>query len=108
MSSKTIVVMEDDTDGSAASETVEFAIDGVTYTIDLSDKNAQKLRDGLEKYIAAARQSGGSKRTTRRRVAATNVDLKAVRAWAASRGLKVSGRGRVSADIVNQFRAAGN
>ena len=43
MSSKTIIVMEDDTDGSEASETVEFAIDGVTYTIDLSDKNAQKL-----------------------------------------------------------------
>ena len=42
----------DDLDGSEASETLEFALDGVSYQIDLSSANANKLRDGLAKTIA--------------------------------------------------------
>ena len=41
MSSKVLVVLEDDLDGSKASETVTFAIDGTQYEIDL---NEQTLR----------------------------------------------------------------
>ena len=44
MSSKVLVVLEDDLDGSKASETVTFAIDGTQYEIDLNEQNAQKLR----------------------------------------------------------------
>jgi uncharacterized protein (DUF4415 family) len=31
-----------------------------------------------------------------------------VRAWAAGQGIEVSARGRIKADVVEQFRAAGN
>jgi uncharacterized protein (DUF4415 family) len=31
-----------------------------------------------------------------------------VRAWAAGRGIEVNARGRIKADVVEQFRAAGN
>jgi hypothetical protein len=44
MASRTIVLLEDDVDGSEADETIEFGIDGTTYAIDLSDPNANKLR----------------------------------------------------------------
>jgi hypothetical protein len=42
-----IVQFVDDLDGSVASGTVEFALDGKDYAIDLSDENAAKLREVL-------------------------------------------------------------
>jgi hypothetical protein len=36
------------------------------------------------------------------------VDLKAVRAWAASNKTELSSRGRVPANVIEQYRAAGN
>lgn len=48
MAKKVTVTLVDDFDGSgAADETVEFGLDGVTYEIDLSTKNATKLRGDL-------------------------------------------------------------
>ena len=45
MAKKVTVTLIDDVDQeSAADETVEFGIDGVTYEIDLSDDNAANLR----------------------------------------------------------------
>lgn len=40
MAQITVVVLEDDLDGSAAAETVTFALEGVSYEIDLSTANA--------------------------------------------------------------------
>ena len=47
MALKTIVTVVDDLTGEESEDisTVEFALDGVDYTIDLTDKNAQELRD---------------------------------------------------------------
>ena len=45
MARRTIVQLEDDIDGTKADETVTLGFDGATYELDLSDKNAQKLRD---------------------------------------------------------------
>jgi hypothetical protein len=106
MASRTIVLLEDDVDGSKADETIEFGIDGTTYAIDLSGSNAKKLRGALDSYINKARKVSG-KRTTSRKASST-VDLKAVRAWAASNGIELSGRGRVPASVLEQYRSAGN
>ena len=35
-------------------------------------------------------------------------DPAAVRAWANGQGIEVNARGRIKADVVEQFRAAGN
>jgi hypothetical protein len=43
----------DDIDGGEADETITFALDGTQYEIDLSGKNAAKMRDGLARYIGA-------------------------------------------------------
>src|SRR5262245_56987118 len=64
MAKKVTVSLIDDVDGeSIADETIEFAIDGVSYEIDLSPANAAKLRDGLEVWVSNARRVSGRRRT---------------------------------------------
>jgi hypothetical protein len=60
MAKQTIVKLTDDLDGSNADETVEFAIDGKVFQIDLSKKNAAALRRALQPYMEAGRQTGRS------------------------------------------------
>ena len=62
MAQKVHIVLEDDLDGSDATETVTFGLDGTTYEIDLNDKNAGKLRDALAPYVGHARGVGGPRR----------------------------------------------
>ncbi len=108
MAQKTMVVLEDDIDGGGADETVRFSLDGVSYEIDLSDKNAAKLRDDFAKYTGQGRRLGGRSARGRgagNRGAGRNRSAQ-VREWARSQGLKVSDRGRIPADILNQYEAA--
>ena len=51
-------MLVDDLDGGDADETVKFALDGVQYEIDLSKKNATKLRDAFAPYLGAATKVG--------------------------------------------------
>jgi hypothetical protein len=56
MAQKTIVQLIDDLDGTSSDsiETVTFGLDGVVYEIDLSDDNAEALRDNLSEFITSA------------------------------------------------------
>jgi hypothetical protein len=116
MAQRQVVELIDDLDGKVLvdhGETVTFALDGVDYEIDLSDKNAARLRGALAPYVAAGRdksgrRSGGRSARGPVRKADTIVDTRAVRAWAAAHGIQVSSRGRIPADVIAQFRAAGN
>src|SRR5258708_39169493 len=63
MAKKVTVTLVDDFDGEgAADETVEFGLDGVSYEIDLSNKNASKLRNDLKLWVDAGRRVGGRRR----------------------------------------------
>jgi hypothetical protein len=106
MAQKVHIVLEDDLDGSPASETVSFGLDGKTYEIDLNEKNAAKLRDALAAYVGAARSTGG--RRGARKTNATNLGPSAreVRDWARSNGYDVPDRGRIPADVRAAFDAA--
>ena len=106
MASKTTVELVDDLDGKVAAETVTFGLDGRTFEIDLSEKNAKALRDDLAPFVDAARTVGGTRRRAVR--VETAVDTRAVRAWAASNGIKLSPRGRIPTDVIQQYRNAGN
>ena len=102
MAQRVVVTLEDDIDGGEAAETVSFALDGVSYEIDLSEANASKLRDDLASWIGHARRAGGRKSTsTARRGGGSRGgrDLSAIREWARKNGHTVSDRGRISADI---------
>ncbi|PLW71356.1 hypothetical protein C0036_18285, partial [Streptomyces sp. DJ] len=65
MAQKVQVLLVDDLDGVEADETVTFALDGVTYEIDLTTANADKLRGLLNPYVEKGRKTGG--RTARGR-----------------------------------------
>lgn len=101
MAQRVVVTLEDDIDGGEAAETVSFALDGVSYEIDLSEDHASKLRDEFATWIGHARRAGGRKSTTpaRRSGGRGGRDLSAIREWARENGHKVSDRGRISADI---------
>jgi hypothetical protein len=102
MAQRVNIVLEDDLDGSPADETVTFALDGVTYEIDLNDSNAAKLRDAMAPYIGHARRSTGRRSTGRGRTpsgTAAKRDLADVREWARRNGHQVSERGRISAEV---------
>ena len=107
MVSRTTVEILDDVDGKPAAETVTFGLDGREFEIDLSEKNAKALRKALAPWASSARRVGGRKARAAA-VAATGVDTKAVRAWAADNGLEISTRGRISGDVLEQYHAAGN
>ena len=59
MAQKVQVILVDDMDGGSADETVSFSLDGVSYEIDLSTKNAAAFRDSLAQYVGTARKVGG-------------------------------------------------
>lgn len=99
------VVMTDDLDGSPAAQTVMFGFDGVTYEIDLSERNRARLQQDLAPYVAAGRRVSRSRgRADRQPV--PRADRAAVRAWAKDHGLQVSERGRISAEVIGQYEAA--
>ena len=110
MATKTEVRLVDDLTGEAADTTVRFSLDGTSYELDLSDKNAGEMRKSFAKYVGAARKVSGAGRRGGRasKPAFLEVDPAAVRAWAAGQGIAVSPRGRISKDVVEQYRAAGN
>ncbi|MEV0850397.1 Lsr2 family protein [Streptomyces sp. NPDC049954] len=104
MAQRVVVTLYDDTDGKEAAETVTFGIDGKSYEIDLSQTNAEKLREALEPYVAAGRKRSASGRAYRRTAVAA--DPAAVRAWARSHQLEVPQRGRIPKKVYEAFEAA--
>jgi hypothetical protein len=100
MAQKVITTLEDDLDGSEASQTVLFALDGKSYEIDLSDENNAKLREALAPYIGKGRRVGGGRATVRRMGSGKPADdSQAIREWARANGDQVSDRGRVPGPI---------
>ena len=55
MAERIQVDLVDDIDGSPAKHTVTFALDGVTYEIDLNEGHERELRTVLDRYLKAAR-----------------------------------------------------
>ena len=110
MASKTQVTLIDDIDGATAAETIGFSLDGKHYEIDLSARNAGMLRKLVEPYAGAGRRLTSPRRGRGRpyRQVPTAVDPAAVRAWAIANDYEISSRGRVSAAIIEEYRAAGN
>ena len=114
MAQKVQILLVDDIDGGEASDTVEFGLDGVTYEIDLSESNAQALRDQLAPYISEGRKVSGRRRqgsaggrSARGRGSANGEPAAAeVREWARSNGYEVPDRGRVSAEVKEAYAAA--
>ena len=122
MAQKTIVTLIDDLTGEEAEDisTVEFALDGVSYEIDLDEKNNTALRDALADYLAVARKTGGRRSSgPRRRSAGTAAPRttspggydretsRQIRAWAKTQGFEVADRGRVPSNVIEAWESRG-
>ncbi len=105
MAQKVQIILEDDLTGGAADETVTFALDGTTYEIDLSTKNAAALRDAFAPYVGHARKVGRAGKAAKK---STQLGASAgeIRAWAKSNGFDVPERGRIPANVREAFDAA--
>jgi Lsr2 len=111
MAKQVITLLTDDLDGGEADRTVEFGLDGVNYTIDLSEKNAGKLRKALDPYLTVATRvgrSGSDARGGRRGAAvstgrASRDQNQAIREWAGKNCYEVSERGRIPSSIVEAY-----
>ena len=109
MAQKVNIVLVDDIDGSDATETVTFGLDGTTYEIDLNDTHAAALRDALATYVGHGRKVGAGPRRSGRKSAASSTSgpsAKEIRDWARSNGHDVPDRGRVSAEVREAYDAA--
>lgn len=106
MAQKVEVRLIDDLDGSEATQTVLFALDGKSYEIDLNDDHNTTLREALAPFVGAARKVGGGRMPSVRRIGSTasTRDLAAVRTWARANGWPdLGGRGRVPDEILNAY-----
>lgn len=111
MAQKVVVQLVDDLDGTEADDisTVAFALDGVSYEIDLTERNAENLRGDLEPYVGAARRIGGRARrgtTITGATPANREQTRAIREWARKNGFDMSDRGRIPGNVLEAFEAA--
>lgn len=112
MAKETVVRLIDDLDGSVLETegtTVEFAIEGRTYEIDLSPDNLNGLRKALEPYVSAGRPvrtKAGAPMVRRSRASARTDRQTAVRDWARQNGYTVGERGRLPGDVLAAYEAA--
>lgn len=108
MAQKVQVVLVDDLDGGQADETVSFALDGVSYEIDLSAQNAAALRDAFATWVGHGRRVGGRSRSTARRpgsARASSGQSQEIREWARANGYTVNERGRIPAEVKAAYDA---
>lgn len=111
MSKRVVVELIDDLDGKPIDDTegggtVQFALQGRQYELDLSASNLAKLENAVAPFIEVARTSktsGSSPHTPRRRKSTT--ELAEIREWARKQGISVSGYGRVPADVRAAYAA---
>ena len=116
MARKVQVILSDDLDENVpADETVSFSLDGTNYEIDLSERNAQELRDAFSRYVQAARKvgrgsgrasGGGRSRATGGGGRMDREQAGAIRDWARKNGHQVSDRGRIPASVVEAYEGA--
>ena len=110
MAKKTLIQLVDDFSGDSISDgegrTVRFAFDGAEYEIDLTNEHVSEFAETLERYVRASRRVSGRRKTGGTAVrSGGSSDTAAIREWAESQGLKVASRGRISADIVEQYKS---
>lgn len=111
MAQKVLVELVDDLDGTATRDirTVEFSLEGVSYEIDLTEHNANRLRTAVAEYVASARRTGGRRKHNPSspkqptRSTANPEQSKAIRDWARRNGFDLADRGRIPSSVIEAF-----
>jgi hypothetical protein len=82
---------------------VSFSLDGTACEIDLSTRNAEKLRKEMAPFVEHARKASTRGGRRRARAGPGRERSAEIRAWAKQQGYKVSKRGRIPASVVEQY-----
>jgi len=110
MATRQVVEFIDDLDQTLIEDgggTHTFSLNGRAYEIDLSDKNADLLREALTPFIDAARRVGRSAaRPVSSSRARSRTETDAIREWARQNGYEVNDRGRIAETIIQAYRSA--
>lgn len=108
MAQKTVVTVVCDLphDGEVdGKETVSFSFDGIAYEIDVCSAHAKELHDRFSEYAEHARKVAAGRRR-RTRTGPARQQSAEIRTWARQRGHKVSERGRIPANIIQEYEAS--
>lgn len=105
MAQRVQVELVDDISGEEAQETVRFGLDGTSYEIDLTTKNADSLRSALSEYVEKGRKSGSGKASNQKTSASRSKreDTQQIRQWAQDNGYNPSSRGRITQSIIDAY-----
>lgn len=110
MAQKVLVQLVDDLDGTTSESvsTVQFGLDGVTYEIDLTESNADRLRGLFADYVNSGRRTGGriKRGSGTSRNGSANNDASQIREWAQANGIELAARGRIPAHVAESYREA--
>lgn len=106
MAQRIEILLVDDVDGSKAVDTVTFALDGVTYEIDLNEAHAEELRAAVQAWASKARRTGGRRNASPGSSSSTSSHRSDIRVWARANGHAVGEKGRISRSIQEAYAAA--
>jgi hypothetical protein len=104
MSQRTVRV--DDLDGTSEdARPITFALEGVTYDIDLAEQHIVQLRKALSQYIEAGRARSKPKSDATPKL--DREQLAAIRRWGHSNGYEFSDQGRIPNHVMEAFEKFG-
>ena len=119
MSTTYVTTITDDITGEEGAQTVQFNLDGVEYTIDLTEANHTRLRAALAPFIHNATRTvdgrirrgwAGTSSKTGKRVMTGRSDpayIARVKTWAATNNIHVPARGRIPSVVLDAYKAQG-
>jgi hypothetical protein len=114
MAKATVDVLIDDLDGSDGAQPVTLGWNGDWRELDLSKRNLASLSRIFDKYWNVGRPvsaNGDAPRRTAAKKSSTRSakgkrDPKVIRAWATENGVAVPARGRIPADVEQEYNEA--
>ena len=109
----TDVQLIDDIDGTPATTTIEFGVNGKNYIIDLSEQHAAAFNEALAPYIEHARRARTTKKKASRKSRSSSEAARAkrqrnaqIRTWALENGVTVAKRGQLNQSAIAAYEAA--
>lgn len=87
-------------------ETVNYAVNGRSFEIDLTAQEASDFHRTLEPFVAVSRRVGKSGDSKKSRSTGDREKLQEIRNWARGEGYEVSERGRISQNILEAYEKA--
>lgn len=97
-------------------EEISFSLDGTSYELDACPEHRDQMREDFALYVGSARRSGRGGGSSPRRASrgssrpaggsSDREQVQQIREWARANGHQVSERGRLSASVLEAYRAA--